>query len=246
MAAFQQFKTAAVTDLVLDLRYNGGGYLDIASEAAFMVAGPTFSSGKFFERLAFNDKAGTSDPINGGINTPTPIFTTSLGFLSTPPAGTPLPYLGLNRVFVLTSPDTCSASEAIMNGLRGLGVEVIQIGTTTCGKPYGFYPADNCGTTYFAIQFQGVNYLGFGDYGDGFVPAGTGLNGLPGCVVADDYAHALGDPAEGQLAAALAYRATPGTCPPPPTAMVQRALRSSSGDGAVVTPPWRELRILRR
>jgi hypothetical protein len=45
----------------------------------------------------------------------------------------------------------------LYDGLRGVGVEVIQIGTTTCGKPYGFYPFDNCGTTYFSVQFKGVN-----------------------------------------------------------------------------------------
>ena len=58
---------------------------------------------------------------------------------------------------VLTGPDTCSASESVINGLRGVDVEVNLIGGPTCGKPYGFYPQDNCGTTYFAIQFQGVN-----------------------------------------------------------------------------------------
>jgi hypothetical protein len=124
------------------------------------------------------------------------------------PAGQPLPHLDLKQVFVLTGSGTCSASEAVMNGLAGVGVKVIQIGATTCGKPYGFFPADNCGTTYFAIQFQGVNDKGFGDYADGFVPGEVN----PGCVVADDFAHALSDPAEGRLAAALAYRAS-GACP---------------------------------
>ena len=47
-------------------------------------------------------------------------------------------------------------------------MQVVQIGATTCGKPYGFYPTDNCGTTYFTIQFRGVNAAGFGDYPDGF------------------------------------------------------------------------------
>ena len=56
---------------------------------------------------------------------------------------------------------TCSASEAIINGLRGVNVQVIQIGSITCGKPYGFYSQDNCGTTYFSIQFKGVNAAGF-------------------------------------------------------------------------------------
>ncbi len=60
-----------------------------------------------------------------------------------------------------------------MNGLRGVNVQVIQIGTTTCGKPYGFYPQDNCGTTYFSIEFRGVNAQGFGDYPDGFSPSNS-------------------------------------------------------------------------
>ena len=61
---------------------------------------------------------------------------------------------------MLTGDNTCSASESIINSLRGIGVEVIQIGLTTCGKPYGFYPQDNCGTTYFSIEFKGVNAQG--------------------------------------------------------------------------------------
>lgn len=115
-----------------------------------------------------------------------------------------LPQLGLGRVFVLAGADTCSASESIVNGLRGAGVEVIHVGGPTCGKPYGFYPTDNCGTTYFSIQFQGVNHLGFGDYTDGFVPQ---------CPVADDFSRDLGDPLEDRIDVALGYRAS-GTCTP--------------------------------
>ena len=66
-----------------------------------------------------------------------------------------------------------------MNSLRGVDVEVIQIGSTTRGKPYGFYPTDNCGTTYFTIQFRASNAKGFGDYSDGFSPANTaGVQGV--------------------------------------------------------------------
>jgi hypothetical protein len=100
-----------------------------------------------------------------------------------------------------------------------VGVLVIQIGSTTCGKPYGFYGTDNCGTTYFTIQLQTVNALGFGSYADGFmpqnasVPVGTPAGAvLPGCSVADDFTRALGDPLEGRLASALNYRAT-AMCP---------------------------------
>jgi hypothetical protein len=249
VAAVQQLKTAGVTDLVLDLRYNGGGYLAIAAQVAYMIAGPTRTSNKVFERLTFNDKAGTLDPINGGPNLPYGFVTTGLGWPGTLPATTPLPYLGsdgLGTIYVLTGPGTCSASESIINSLRGIGVTVVQVGATTCGKPYGFYPEDNCGTTYFAIQFQGVNAAGFGDYGDGFVPAGTGTNGLPGCVVADDYGHQLGDPAEGRLAAALYHRANAGACPPSPAPSLLRAQRPTAGEGELIKSPMRQLRILTR
>jgi hypothetical protein len=243
ISAFGQLASAGVGDLVLDIRYNGGGYLDIASEVAYMIAGPGPTAGKTFERTIFNDQYPTTDPVTGQPLTPEPFLTTSQGFSG--PQGRPLPTLNLSRVFVLTSSNTCSASESIINSLRGVNVEVIQIGTTTCGKPYGFYPEDNCGTTYFSIQFQGVNAQGFGDYPDGFSPANTsGVAGvtIPGCSVGDDFTHALGDPAEGRLAAALDYRRSRG-CPAAATA--EAAGRPSSAEGVAPKTPWRQNRIRR-
>jgi carboxyl-terminal processing protease len=235
--AIDQLKTAGVTDLVIDLRYNGGGYVYIASQLAYMIAGPA-TAGKIFEKTIFNDKYPTTDPETGQPLEATPFYDVTSAAMPQP-----LPTLGLSRVFVLTGPGTCSASEAIMNGLSGIDVQVIQIGATTCGKPYGFRPRDNCGTTYFAIQFQGVNDKGFGDYTDGFSPDGTTSAPLPGCRVADDFTHALGDPAEARLAAALAYR-TSGTCPPATLTKAARAL--SATDGVVIKPPWLENRIYPR
>ena len=85
-------------------------------------------------------------------------------------------------MYIITGPGTCSASESIINSLRGVNVNVYLIGSTTCGKPYGFYPTDNCGTTYFSIQFRGENAANFGDYTDGFSPANTqGVRGHRGC-----------------------------------------------------------------
>ena len=240
--AITQLRSANVTDLVLDISYNGGGYLDIASELAYMIAGPGPTANQPFDQQTFNDQYPTTNPITGQPLTPTPFHATSLGFSSTTPAGTSLPYLGLPRVFVLTGSGTCSASESIINGLNGVNVQVIQIGSTTCGKPYGFYPQDNCGTTYFSIEFQSNNARGFGDYSDGFSPqnAATPTNAvLPGCSVADDLGAALGDPAEGRLAAALGYRAG-SICPTPPTGMAPPAGPS------VHREFWRENRIRRR
>ena len=201
-----------IDDLVLDLRYNGGGWLDIAAELAYMIAGPGPTAGAIFENLVFNDKHPVTDPVTGQPLAPVPFYTTTQGFSG--PANQALPVLGLPRVYVLTGGGTCSASEAIINGLRGVGVEVIQIGSTTCGKPYGFYPTDNCGTTYFTVQFKGNNDAGFGDYSDGFSPANSSGAGedVPGCSVADDFTKQLGDATEARVAAALAYRDGAG-CP---------------------------------
>ncbi len=200
VAAFTQLRDAGVSDLVLDLRYNGGGYLYLASEVAYMIAGPQRTSGKVFERLVLNAK-------RSGENSTTP-------FLATSRNGATLPTLNLRRVFVLTSSGTCSASEAIINGLRGIDVDVQVIGTKTCGKPYGFYGQDNCGVSYFATEFQGENAKGYADYADGFIPGNPnqGANHIPGCAATDDFERALGDPTEGQLAAALYLQAN-GSCP---------------------------------
>jgi carboxyl-terminal processing protease len=244
--AFGRLAAARVEDLVLDLRYNGGGYLDIASEVAYMIAGPAPTAGKTFEKPAFNDQHPSVNPVTGRPLTSTPFHTTSLGFSG--PRGVKLPSLDLPRVLLLTSANTCSASEAIINGLQGVGVQVIQVGTTTCGKPYGFYPADNCGTTYFSIQFRGVNAKGFGDYPDGFSPANTrSARGvvLPGCSVADDFTYALGDPRERRLAAALGYRID-RSCPAASTgAGAAPAPDWSAVDGVAPKSPWHENRALR-
>ena len=217
--AVNTLRTAAVTDLILDMRYNGGGYLDLASELAYMIGNTTLTAGRTFEKLVFNDKNPTRDPFTGELLTPTPFHSTTQGFPGSVPQGQALPTLNLNRVYILTGPGTCSASESIINSLRGVNVEVYVIGSTTCGKPYGFYPQDNCGTTYFSIQFRGENAMNFGDYADGFSPVNQAANrgtSVPGCSVADDFTHPMGDPLEGRIAAALAFRASNNqTCPLP-------------------------------
>ena len=218
-------KAQGVNDVVLDLRYNGGGLLAVASQLSYMVAGPARTTGHVFERLQFNAAAGSSDPVNGGANTPTPFYSTGLGF--SVPNGSAIQTLNLPRVYVLTTSRTCSASESVINGLRGIDVDVVQIGGATCGKPYGFYPDDNCGQTYFSIQFKGVNDKSFGDYPDGFAPANSTsvfAVKIPGCSVADDLTHELGDGSEAMLSAALGHRAN-GTCPstPPVSLGVARA-----------------------
>lgn len=231
IAAVDQLKGAGIVDLVIDMRYNGGGLLDIASELAFMIASPAATTGTVFERLQFNNKNPFGfTPAQATV----PFYATTRGFSTS--AGQALPQLGLSRVTVLAGPDMCSASESVVNSLRGVGVTVNLIGGATCGKPYGFFPQDNCGTTYFAIQFQGVNQQGFGDYGDGFTPT---------CAVADDFGHALGDPTEARLAAALSFRET-GACPTPSSNKldVARSKAETGGTPYLVRSPMRESRLV--
>ncbi|HEX5208395.1 MAG TPA: S41 family peptidase [Steroidobacteraceae bacterium] len=250
IAAINDLKAKGISDLVLDLRYDGGGLLDIASELGYMIGGAQ-TAGQTFELQQFNNQYSTTNPVTKQPLTPTLFHNTTQGFSTT--AGQPLPTLNLMRVAVITGTDTCSASESIINSLEGVGVTVYQIGSKTCGKPYGFYPQDNCGTTYFSIEFQGVNAKGFGDYGDGFSPANTspaaGVS-VPGCSVADDFDHALGDPAEDRLHEALAYLANPAaaTCPSPPTGTAPPATLTQHQllERIFVRSPLRQMRILRR
>lgn len=245
ISAFNTLKAAAVTDLVLDIRYNGGGYLDIASEVAYMIAGPAATTGQTFELTQFNSKHTTTNPITGQSIQPVDFHATSQGFSTT--AGQALPTLNLSRVYLITGAGTCSASESIINSLQGVNVQVVLVGATTCGKPYGFYPADNCAVTYFSIQFRGVNAKNFGDYSDGFRPANstsTAGVAVPGCAVADDFTHALGDASERRLASALSYRAS-GVCPVPPASVAPQSARATNGDGTVIKSLWRSNRIYR-
>lgn len=209
--AFNTIKAQGATDLVLDLRYNGGGLLYIASQVAYMVAGSESTKSKTFDRLTYNDKR-----IKDNVAIPFYDFTSGN-------AGTgaqTLPSLGLKKVTILTTHGTASASEAIINGLRGVDVDVTLIGDITRGKPYGFVPQPNCGFVYYSIQFQGQNNKGFGDFADGFAPS---------CNVKDDFTHALGDVAEGQLAAALQYRATK-ICPTAVVGSISGSLKSAGSD----------------
>lgn len=197
IAAFESLRSDAVQDLVLDLRYNSGGYLYVAQTAASMVTSSQ-NAGRVFEQLRYNDKREAES--RAGVFR----FTSTVQIMeSTYPRGYALPQLSMPRVYVLSSGLTCSASESIVNGLRGIDIEVIVIGQTTCGKPYGFQRKDNCGLALFPIEFQGYNAKGFGDYTTGFTPT---------CLVTSDSGDHLNGSVE-SLAAALSHADT-GICPP--------------------------------
>lgn len=208
-----------IDDLVLDLRFNTGGLLSVASQLSYMIAGDDKTEGLEFEYREFNDQLQTAfegDGPNGEQRSvDIPFFTTKLDS-NGQSVGEVLPTLNLDRVAVITSwMYTCSASESIINTLKGLGVEVIQVGTETCGKPFGYLGViENCGYAYNIINFKGQNALGFGDYDNGFRVNNSpdrGLDENPGCEIADEYTGDFGDLEENMLASALDYLAN-GQC----------------------------------
>lgn len=225
--AVGQLKAANINELVLDLRYNGGGYIALSSQLAWMI-GDTNLADKTYEKTICNDK----NPF-AICNAPGVFQQTSVGLSVA--TGQALPQLNLKRVFVLTSSNTCSASESLINGLTPF-VKVVQIGGTTCGKPYGFYFTPNCGTSYAAMQLKGVNAVGFGDYADGIAPT---------CQVGDDLTKQRGDPAELMLAGALKYIST-GSCPAVSMGSMKQQAKGIAGEGnyKVWRDPIEEQRIL--
>lgn len=224
ISSLQQFQQSGINDLVLDMRYNGGGYLYIAEILASMIGGTPVQN-KVFEQLQFNSKhpEKTNDPNNK--------FT----FSNLSSSGQTLPLLNLSRVFVLTTSSTCSASEAVINGLSPF-VQVITIGGASCGKPYGFIQKNNCGTAYFAIEFSGLNDA----------KQAVNTNGIaPTCPASDDLSHALGDSNEGLLSAAISYSKN-GRCPASAIAPKSFAATTLKGFATIDDPrPWKNNLILK-
>jgi C-terminal processing protease CtpA/Prc len=174
-----------VNEFVLDLRYNGGGAVITSRDLASMLGGSQ-TDGAVFAQLRFNIKHPEK-------NQDMRFMTAAERFAA--------PIEGLPRLFVIASGGTASASELLINGLKPF-MRVVLIGERTYGKPYGFAPRSNCGTTYNAVNFEVFNGQGAGGYSNGFAVD---------CQAGDDLDHELGDPQERRLKEALAYIAT-GRC----------------------------------
>lgn len=221
--AVRSLQTQGVDDLVLDMRYNSGGYLYVAQTLASMISGAQ-ANGQVFEALHFNDKRAADSAANifrftGTLERGESIYTPGYG----------LPRLNLRRVYLLSGTDTCSASESVINGLRGIDIEVILVGSRTCGKPYGFRRKNNCGHAYHAVEFSGSNAKGYADYASGFAPS---------CGSSDDFSQALGAAQEGQLATAL-HHIEQGRCPGAAALAASLPPRSIPDNGSVLPEPRR-------
>lgn len=169
--AFGTLKAQGVTELVLDLRYNGGGSVLTATRLSSMITGQF--TGKVFAKQQWNkeindyfEKESPESIVNN--------FTDKIGT-------TPINSLNLTKVYILTSASSASASELVINGLEP-HINVIQIGDVTVGKNVGsvtLYDSPGFGKENrnpkhrYAMQpivLKIVNSLGFGDYQSGLQP----------------------------------------------------------------------------
>lgn len=204
--AFAALASQGAQDVVLDLRYNGGGLVSMGATVASYVGG-TRVAGLTYVSLLYNDRQAGS---NERFDFRNPALRSA--------ASVP-------RVFVLMGRRTCSASEQVINGLRGAGIEVVAVGETSCGKPVGFLPrSDGCGSTYSVVNFESVNRLNEGRYFDGFAAT---------CAVSEDWTQPVGGSGDPLLEAAQRL-ADGGRCPTAGRRMqpsgIRGGLRGGEGD----------------
>lgn len=176
--AFAFFKANNIKDLILDLRYNSGGYLQYAQALASYIAGDS-KLGIVFAKLSYNDRH--------------PEQNRSLLFQTTNYS------LGLPRLVVITTRSTASASEDVINGLKPF-TNVVTLGDTTNGKPTGMNGFDVGHKYYmFPVTFKIVNSQNEGDFFAGIFPAK---------ILSDDISHDWSDRQEACLKEAINYLQT--------------------------------------
>lgn len=198
--AFGTFQSEGISELVLDLRYNSGGSVRSAIDLSSMITGQF--TGQVFSTEVWNPELQQIFEQNE----PESLIN---HFNSNLRTGETINSLNLNRVYILTTSRTASASELVINGLDPY-IEVIQVGATTTGKFQAsttFYdgPAPNFRRNeaslghFYAIQpliFTSANANGVTGFVDGIPPTVEYFENYSNLGV-------LGDPTEPLLNAAL-------------------------------------------
>lgn len=171
---FKNYKDNNISELILDLRYNSGGLMNVSQHLASLIGGRHVSK-ETFCKIQFNED-------NASLNR-------SYQFVHLENS------LDINRLIVITTGASCSASEVLINGLKPY-MDVVVIGSPTCGKPVGMNPFSVCDKYILPITNEVVNALGEGQYYDG-IPVD--------CFAVDDLSKPFGNVNEDSLREALYY-----------------------------------------
>lgn len=153
---FNKFSTGGVNDVIVDLRYNGGGYVSVQQKLANWLA-PTSANGQLMMKEMFNDKYTSYNEVEnfrkqGSLN--------------------------LSRIFFIVSSSTASASELLINNLKPF-MDVQLVGPSkTYGKPVGFFPIPLGEWYIFPVSFRSTNKNGEGNYFGGIAVNNQVADGL--------------------------------------------------------------------
>jgi carboxyl-terminal processing protease len=206
--AFNYFTANGVTDLVVDLRYNRGGYVSTAEYLDNLIV-PSAKSGTLMYNTYFNNTliAGKASLLANQVRIdPTTHKSYNYAQLDYSVTGNAVKFskvgsLNVSRVFFIVTGSTASASELTINNLIP-EMNVQLIGTTSYGKPVGFFDIDINKYQLYVPEFATLNSANQGGYYTGMIP---GSSTYPGMQNYDDMTKDFGDPAEGLLALALNY-----------------------------------------
>lgn len=208
-AAFNIFASQGVTALIIDLRYNGGGYTQTAEELINLIAPSTLKDKtmyiEYFNDLMQNGKVpilkqqlyldanGHTVDYNGHKATYADLDYSIAGntykFSKVGTLNT------VKQVVFIVSGNTASASELVINSLKPhLAVKLV--GSQTYGKPVGFFGVKIDAYTVYMSNFYMQNAKGDGNYFQGMTPD---------IAASDDVTHDFGDANENCIAAALEY-----------------------------------------
>jgi carboxyl-terminal processing protease len=194
--AINSFAAQGVTDLIVDLRYNGGGYVSTAEHLDNLIAPSAKTASMMYASYYNSNLVANKDPLltalYGSNN-----FSVAANTVNFAKSGS----LNISRVFFIMTDQTASASELTINNLRPV-MDVEFVGTTSYGKPVGFFALDINKYQMYTPEFSVQNSAGVGGYYDGFTPGATGY---PGVNDYDDPTRDFGDPKEILLSHILNY-----------------------------------------
>lgn len=206
---FSKFSIGGVTDLVIDLRYNGGGFVSTAEHLINLIA-PTSVNGKVMFSEAFNadlqsgkttilrnqplrDQSGAIQYSNGRMVTYADLsYTIADNTYNFSKKGS---LTNVNKVIFITTDRTASASELVINSLKPY-VDVKTVGSISYGKPVGFFPVRIDKYDVYMSMFSSTNSSGQGEYFAGFSPDSPKT---------DDVTRDFGNTSEICLSSALSY-----------------------------------------
>jgi len=210
---FADFRANGVNDVIIDLRYNGGGLVSTAELLGDYLGGDVAENLTFSKTFFNADRSARYDEEE---------FFERLGNS-----------ISLSRLVVIATQGTASASELVTNSMSS-HVEVAIVGDRTFGKPVGQVGFEFCASLLRPTAFKLANADDFGDYFDG-------LPVTAGCAVADNLNIPVGDATDPNVIAALGYLET-GGCPvvAMPSVVAKPFVEQDSGELDRSGPPWRE------